>query len=93
MSKARNLRKWGQKGQKPLNLVSVTLANGDNVENADAVPTDPQFILQFDKNVVDSLMWEDNSKCISLISQDNENIPVRVTKGDDDSALARKVIL
>jgi hypothetical protein len=63
--------------------VDVTLVGRDNVQNAVDVPTDPKFNLQFDKNVVNSLIWEANSKCVSLVSQDDENIPVSVTKLDD----------
>jgi hypothetical protein len=73
----------GTQGQKPLNLTSVTLAGGGNVQDAADISTEPKFILQFDKNVVNSLIWEVNSKCVSLVSQGNKNIPVTVTKADD----------
>lgn len=73
----------GIPGKKPLSLSSVTLAGGGNVQNATDIPTEPQFILEFDKNVVNSVIWEGNSKCFSLISADKEAVPVRVTKIDD----------
>lgn len=73
----------GGAGQKPFNLAAVTLVGGGSVKNAVDVPTDANFYLQFDKNVVNSLIWGVNSKCVSLVSQDDENIPVNVTKLDD----------
>lgn len=73
----------GVSGQKPLHLSSVTLEGGGDVQNAADMPTEPRLILQFDKNVVNSLIWAGNSKCFSLVSADNENIPLSVTKVDD----------
>lgn len=73
----------GQQGAKPLDFVSITLADGSNVQNASDISLTPKFKLHFDKNVVNSLVWVGNSQCFSLISGNNENVPVNVTKVDD----------
>jgi len=73
----------GISGQKPLNLIGMTVAGGGNVQDATDIPIEPRFILEFDKNVVNSLIWGNNSKCFSLTSANNDNIPVSVTKVDD----------
>lgn len=66
---------------KSFNLISVTLVDGGDLQAAADIPAEPTFKLHFNKNVV--FNWEHNSKCVSLISQDNENILVRITKLDD----------
>lgn len=73
----------GVPGQKPLSFVSVTLADGKNVQNAADIPLKPKFNLHFDKNVVNSLFWQNNSQCFTLTSSNNENIPITVSKIDD----------
>lgn len=73
----------GISGQKPLNLLAVTLVSGGNVQDAADIPLNPEFKVQFDKNVVNSLIWGNNSKCFSIIATNGENIPVSVTKVDD----------
>jgi Bacterial Ig-like domain len=73
----------GTPGQKPLNLIAMTVAGGGNVQNATDITTEPQFVLEFDKNVVNGLIWGNNSKCFSLTSTDNTEIPISVTKVDD----------
>jgi hypothetical protein len=73
-----------------LNLIAVTLVGGGNVQDAADIPTEPQFKVQFDKNVVNSSIWEANSKCFSLISQNNQSIPVTVTKVDDANDFAQR---
>lgn len=73
----------GIPGQKPLSFISISLADGGKVQGAADIPAEPEFKLEFDKNVVNSTVWENNRKCFSLISQDNVNFPVSVTKVDD----------
>lgn len=73
-----------------LSLNSVTLVGGGNVQDAVDIPTEPQFKVQFDKNVVNKAMWAVNSKCFSLISMDDEDVPVRVTKVDDTKDFAHR---
>lgn len=74
----------GIPGQKPLSLISVTLADGgSNVQGAANIPLKPKFMFVFDKNVVNSLVWVKNSSCFKLVSQDNKDVPVSVTKVDD----------
>lgn len=73
-----------------LNLSAVTMVGGGNVQDAADIPTEPQFIVQFDKNVVNSAIWEHNSKCISLITTDNENVPLNVTRVDDAVDFAQR---
>ncbi|MDD2553589.1 MAG: LysM domain-containing protein, partial [Desulfotomaculaceae bacterium] len=48
----------GIPGQKPLNLLSVSLASGGEVQGSTNVPANPRFILNFDKNVVSDNVWE-----------------------------------
>ncbi len=73
----------GIPGQKPLGFVSISLVDGGKVQDAADVPTEPKFKLEFDKNVVNSTIWEINRNCFNLVSQNNENVPVSVTKVDD----------
>lgn len=74
----------GTPGQKPLSFTGITLTDsGENVENAVDIPLSPKFKLSFDKNVVNSLYWENNSKCLSMITDSKENVPLSVTKIDD----------
>lgn len=81
----------GVSGQKPLSFTGITLVDGGkNVANATDIPLTPKFKLQFDKNVVNSLFWENNSKCFSMISGSNENIPINVTKVDDTIDFAQR---
>lgn len=73
----------GVSGQKPLSYLGTALVNGGSVDNATNIPLNPSFKLQFDKNVVNSLFWENNSKCFSMKSDKNENVPIKVSKIDD----------
>jgi len=73
----------GTSGQKPLGFVSISLEGGGEVYNATNVPTQPKFNIIFDKNVVNSTIWDNNRQCFGLISADNKNIPVVVSKIDD----------
>lgn len=73
----------GTPGQKQLKLLSVTLDSGVKVQDAADMPLNSEFILQFDKNVVNSVIWENNSKCFSITAADGEYVPVSVTKVDD----------
>ncbi|OPX82435.1 MAG: hypothetical protein A4E52_02057 [Pelotomaculum sp. PtaB.Bin013] len=73
----------GIPGQKPLSFVSISLVDGGNVQDAADVPTEPKFKLEFDKNVVNSTIWEINRNCFSLFSENGESIPLKVTKVDD----------
>lgn len=74
----------GEPGKKPLKFVGVTLKDsGAKLDGASNIPTSPEFKLEFDKNVVNMLVWENNRKCFSLSTKDGEDIPVNVTKIDD----------
>jgi len=64
-------------------LSSVTLVGGGEVQDAADIPMEPQFKVRFDKNVVNSVVWDGNSTCFSLVSTDNTELPIRVTKVDD----------
>jgi hypothetical protein len=85
----------GVRGQKPLHFESITLANSwENVQNANDIPTaEPQFKLQFDKNVVNSTVWAINRTCFTLVSQDNQNIPIVVTKVDDTIDFTQRQVI
>nr|WP_021170730.1 Ig-like domain-containing protein [Sporomusa ovata]EQB24907.1 bacterial Ig-like protein [Sporomusa ovata DSM 2662] len=81
--------KGGGGGQvKSVSLISVTLVDGGDLQAATDIPAEPTFKLHFNKNVV--FNWEHNSNCVSLISQDNENIPVSVTKLDDSADFSQR---
>lgn len=72
----------GTKGAKPLSFTSCTLEDGSKIDTAGGITLQPRFKLVFDKNVVNMLVWENNSKCFSLYS-DNINVPIIVSKIDD----------
>lgn len=74
----------GVSGEKPLSFLGIILeASGENVSNAVDIPLKPKFTLSFDKNVVNSLFWENNSKCFNLITDSGDGVPIKVTKVDD----------
>jgi len=70
----------GVPGQKPLNFLSASLAGGGEVQNSVDVPANPRFILNFDKNVVNENVWENNRKSFSLQSRNRVNVPIDVTR-------------
>lgn len=72
----------GTPGQKPLNYLGTFLPDGTKVDNSINIPTNPNFKVEFDKNVVNSLVWTNNSQCFTMKSG-NTNIPIKVTKIDD----------
>ena len=69
------------KEAKPLKFVSCTLESGGSIKGE--LDVTPKFKLQFDKNVVNMLVWENNRNCISLVGSDNKTIPSIVSKIDD----------
>lgn len=74
----------GEPGKKPLKFVDITLKDsGAEVDGASDISTSPELKLEFDKNVVNMLVWENNRKCFSLSTKGGENIPINVTKIDD----------
>lgn len=83
----------GIPGQKPLSFTSISLMDGGKVQDADDVPIEPEFKLQFDKNVVNSTIWEINRNCFSLFTESGENLPVRVNKIDDSIDFTQRHII
>lgn len=73
----------GSSGVKPLSYVSCTLEDGSKVDGGEISALQPKFALQFDKNIVNMLIWEENRKSVSMCTDDNVNIPINVTKMDD----------
>ena len=74
----------GVEGDKPLKFLSITLkGSGTNVNGASGIPTNPEFKLEFSKNVVNMLIWENNRQCFSLSAKGGGGIPLTVTKIDD----------
>ena len=67
---------------KPLNYVSCTLEDGSSINVEEGITTEPKFKIQFDKNVVGMLVWENNSKCFTM-TDGNSSIPIVVSKIDD----------
>lgn len=72
----------GSSGTKPLNFVSCTLEDGSSIDTAGGITTQPRFKIQFDKDVVNILVWENNSKCFTM-TDGNSNVPIVVSKIDD----------
>ncbi len=83
----------GVSGQKPLAYLGTVLVDGGKVDNATDVPLNPKFKMGFDKNVVNSLFWTNNSQCFSLKSSNNEAIPINVTKVDDTVDFAQRQLI
>jgi hypothetical protein len=73
----------GQGDIKPLSYVSCTLEDGSKIDDVNGISIQPKFTLLFDKNVVDMLVWNNNSTCIKLSNSDNTNVAIDVTKIDD----------
>jgi len=73
----------GVSGQKPLAYLGTVIVDGGKLDNATDAPLNPKLKVEFDKNVVNSLFWTNNSQCFSMKSSTNEAIPVNVTKVDD----------
>lgn len=68
----------------PLAYMGAILEDGGKLNNgATDIPLNPKIRLEFDKNVVNNVIWANNSQCISLKSSNNENIVLSVTKIDD----------
>lgn len=72
----------GSSGTKPLSFVSCTLEDGSSIDAAGGITTEPRFKIQFDKNIVNMLVWENNSKCFAM-TDGNSNVSVVVSKIDD----------
>lgn len=66
-----------------LNFLSAKFNGGSNLQGALEVPLNPQFTLQFDKNVVNIAVWNNNANCFSLQSESGESVPINITKIDD----------
>jgi hypothetical protein len=83
----------GVQGQKPLAYLGTVLVDGEKVDNATDIPLSPKFKMEFDKNVVNSLFWTNNSQCFSMKSSNNEAIPLSVTKVDDTVDFAQRQLI
>lgn len=68
----------GIPGEKPLHVVDVTW-DGKGTKGSNVIPKKPTFTIQFDKNVVNDTVWENNRKSISLLSH-SKKIPIYVTR-------------
>ncbi len=81
----------GVPGEKPLRFLSATLQNGTNLQGATQVPLNPIITLNFDKNVIDNSLWENNKKSITL-SQNNNKVAINITRSEDFS-LRQKIFV
>lgn len=70
-------------GTKPLDFISCTLLNGAKAGSRTKIPLTPKLSLQFDKNVVDALVWDNNKASISILTANGEKLQTDVTKIDD----------
>lgn len=70
-------------GVKPLNYDYCALEDGTKIQSGQEINNlQPKFTLKFDKNVVNMLVWENNRKCISMTTDNNENVVIDVSKID-----------
>jgi hypothetical protein len=83
----------GVSGQKPLAYLGTVLVDGGKIDNATDVPLNPKLKIEFDKNVVNSLFWANNSQCFSMKSSNNEAIPLNVTKVDDTVDFSQRQLI
>lgn len=80
----------GVPGQKPLNFLSAALDGGGEVQGSADVPANPRFILNFDKNVVNENVWENNRMSFSLKSQNRGTVPIAVTRIPDTEDFTKR---
>lgn len=69
----------GVPGERPLRFVSAT-EDSRPLQNSASVPVRPKITLTFDKNVVGDNVWENNQNAITLRTNRNVDVPVRVTR-------------
>lgn len=69
--------------KKPLHFVSIVLEDGSNVNGASQLPLNPSFKLEFDKNVVNDSIWDNNKNCFKLSDASGKNIPLNVSRIND----------
>lgn len=67
----------------PLNFKYIQLKDGTRIDDPNGIPLKPEFILKFDKNIVNMLVWEKNRKTVTLSTEENKKIPIIVSKMDD----------
>src|SRR5665648_767357 len=79
----------GSTGEKPLAYLGTVVVDGGNADNATDI-SEPKLKVEFDKNVVNSLVWTNNSQCFNMKSSNNEAIPINVTKVDDTVDFAQR---
>ena len=78
----------GQNQEEGLVIVNCNVKNGQN-----DVPVDGNIDLEFNKNVVNMTVAENNKKCFSLLDQNGMSIPIQVIMGDDqvDATIKRLI--
>lgn len=69
-------------GRKELNFLAATY-NGINLENAVGVPLTPEIMVEFDKDVINAAVWNNNKNGFKLQSERNEKVNINVTMVDD----------
>jgi hypothetical protein len=80
----------GENKDEPIVLVTSSITN-----NQINVPVDSEIRFEFNKNVVNMKVAENNKKCISLIDEKQTQVPISVQMGDDqvDPAIKRIITL
>lgn len=76
-------------GRKELNFLTATY-NGINLENAVGVPLIPEIVVEFDKDVVNAAVWNNNKNCFKLQSERNEKVKINVTIVNDTADYNQK---
>ncbi len=71
----------GIPGQKPLHVIDITW-EGKKTKESTIIPKKETLTVEFDKNVVNDAVWENNRKSFSLTSR-QKNIPIYVTRVKD----------
>ncbi|BBB90818.1 MAG TPA: Ig-like domain-containing protein [Methylomusa anaerophila] len=66
--------------QRSLNFFAATFNNRINLQGATDVLLNSQFIMEFDKDIVDDTIWNINKNCFSLQSENNENVSINITR-------------
>ncbi|KAF1085308.1 Spore coat assembly protein ExsA [Sporotomaculum syntrophicum] len=72
----------GIPGQKALHVVDVTWDDKKS-QDSNIIPVRTTLTVRFDKNVVNDIVWENNRRSISLLSNER-NIPIHVTRVRDN---------
>ncbi|MGM9532169.1 Ig-like domain-containing protein [Intestinibacter sp.] len=75
----------GQGKNKPLELLNQSIQDDDT-----DISLEPYIVLDFNKNVVNLLVKEDNEKCFKLTDSDGKSVKINILMADDQVDLDRR---